>query len=166
MSENADTFFQFFILQHSHNHNLPLVSTFPLSNTTFLLPHHLNSSWSLLSEDSSSNSSYIVEDFLTYLVSNIRNDHIIQKLLSRLPWEIPTQSIISLKFYELKTSQQSRMVWRMLRVQVADWRQLLGIPKYCGKGVVETATGLRTPKSSKFVCHKSSSPVIPVLFPF
>lgn len=102
MPENADSLLPVFILQHSHNHNLHSVSTFPLSNTTLRLPHHLDSSCSLLSEDSSSNSSYTAEASLTFLISNSRNDHLIQNLSSRLPWELPAQSRISLKFLWIK----------------------------------------------------------------
>lgn len=106
----------------------------------------MNSSWSLPSEETSSNPSYILEDSRMCLISNTRNDHLIQNLLSRLPWELPTPSIISLKFDLLKRPEHSGMVGRMLRLQGADRRQLLGIPKYCGKGVVAIATALRTPK--------------------
>lgn len=100
MPENADPFFQLFISQHSHSHNLHSVSTCPLSNTTLRLPRHL--SHSLLSEDSSSNSSYTAEASLMFLISNSRNDHLIQNLSSRLPWELPAQSRISLKFLWIK----------------------------------------------------------------
>lgn len=102
MPENPEPFFQLFILQHSHNHNLHSVSTFPLSNTTFQLPRHLNSSYPLLSEDSTSNSSYTAEASLTVLIFNSRNDHLIQNLASRPPWELPVQSRISLKFLWIK----------------------------------------------------------------
>lgn len=117
-----------------------------LSNTTLRQPHHLDSSCSLLSEDSSSNSSYTTEASLTFLISNSRNDHLIQNLSSRLPWELPAQSRISLKFFLwIKETTAKQNGVRMLREQAGDCRQLLGIPMHCGKGVAVTATGLRTP---------------------
>lgn len=134
MPKSADTFFHFFILQYSYNHNLHWASTFPLSSTTLLPPRHLNSSCSFLSEDSPSNSSYTAEASLMFLISNSRNDHLIQNLSSRLPWELPAQSRISLKFLWIKETTAKRN--GVKNAESASWwlRTAAGNPRALWKG--------------------------------
>lgn len=97
-------------------------------------PHHLKLSWSSLPWHSSSNPSGLACEFSS--LPKVRHYPQIQYFLSSIPSRFPRQKA-TFHFLEVLWSWESGargVVWRMLSMQVADWRQLLGISKCPGEG--------------------------------